>query len=55
MAKEVKKYIFKKAYPKRFGLEIGDYYNGELGETEEDIKRLLDKGIIEEETNNLLQ
>lgn len=47
--KEEKTYIFNKPYPKRFGLEVGDIYSGQLGNTEEDIKRLLDKGIIIEE------
>jgi hypothetical protein len=43
-----KYYILKKDCP-NIGKEIGDSYQGEYGESEERIKELILKGIIEEE------
>jgi hypothetical protein len=47
-----KTYILKVERP-NIGKEPGDYYNGEYGSSPEDIKRLLEKGIIIEEGTNI--
>jgi len=39
-------YILKKDCP-NIGKEVGDYYNGEYGESPERIKELIEKGTIE--------
>ena len=44
-----KTYILKKDCP-NIGKEVGDYYNGEYGESEQVIAMLIEKGIIEIES-----